>query len=221
VDRTEPGAQPSGWVTQPTPTPPGARDSDLNGVSCAAKTSCTAVGIFHNRAGRDRSLAEHWTGHRWSIQPTPKLRGASGSSLSAVSCPSTTTCTAVGLFHTWAGHELTLAERWNGKSWSIQPTPNPAEGSENPTLSSVSCATPTSCTAVGSFQNKAGRERTLAERWNGTSWSIQLIPKSGRATSDSLASVSCASVTICIAVGWSFDSAHGVVAPLAERWSGN
>jgi hypothetical protein len=41
-----------------------------------------------------QTLAEHWDGKRWTIQPTPSLSG--NATLLGVSCTSATACTAVG-----------------------------------------------------------------------------------------------------------------------------
>jgi hypothetical protein len=53
------------WTIQPTPNPAGA--NDLSGVSCSARTVCTAVGETYTRA----TLAERWNRTSWKIQPTP------------------------------------------------------------------------------------------------------------------------------------------------------
>ena len=60
---------------------------------------------------------------------------------------------------------VTLAERWNGASWSIQRTPSPG-GKNDSGLDSVSCASKTACTAVGGFTNHAGTTMALAERYS-------------------------------------------------------
>jgi hypothetical protein len=92
--------------------------------------------------------------------------------------------------------------------WSIQQAPKTTTFTfTNNELQSVSCASPTDCTAVGSctavahYNNRAGRELTLVERWDGTSWSIQRTPNPVRASKSSLTGVSCASPTVCTAVG--------------------
>jgi hypothetical protein len=54
--------------------------------------------------------------------------------------------------------EVTLAERWNGRRWSIERTPNPA-GAKASELEAVSCAPATTCTAVGHSDNLALVER--------------------------------------------------------------
>jgi hypothetical protein len=81
-----------------------------------------------------------------------------------VSCTSATACTAAG-FYSNATTTVTLAERWNGTTWSIQTTPNPTGGSGS-TLDGVSCASAKACTAVGGYNNGTTGV-TLAERWNG------------------------------------------------------
>jgi hypothetical protein len=57
---------------------------------------------------------------------------------------------------------VTLAERWNGSGWEIQPTPNPA-GATDLNLAGVSCPTRRACTAVGTYFTGTGIQLTLAE----------------------------------------------------------
>jgi len=200
------------WSIQSTPSPSGAKEAWLAGVSCASTTACTAVGRYENSSGAEVPLAERWNGTEWSIQSTPSPSGATHSILSGVSCPSTTACKAVGRYHNSSGKEVTLAERWNGTEWSIQSTPNPS-GAYGSSLASVSCVT-TVCTAVGQ-----GGSGTLAERWNGTEWSLQSTPNPSGSSSSPLESVSCASSSACMAVGYADPSSGGAVT-LAERWNG-
>src|SRR5689334_10055885 len=60
-------------------------------------------------------------GMRWSIQPTPRSDGPGWNVLSGVSCLTPTNCYAVGNQATVAG---TLAEHWDGSTWSIMSTPS-------------------------------------------------------------------------------------------------
>src|SRR6185437_10828999 len=139
--------------------------------------------------------------------------GARRSFLNGVSCTSATACTAVGSYQTRSGKHVTLAERWNGTTWSRQPTPNRATPPRS-ALAAVSCTSASACTAVGSsaVDNFGSNSVTLAESWNGTTWSIQPTPNGPNG--NFLAGVSCASPAACIAVGGSNDSA------LAEAWNG-
>ena len=132
------------WAIQPTPNLPGS-DSGLFGVSCVSAHACTAVG---HKGGADHvPLVERWNGTRWAIQATPTPDVHSGNELRGVSCPSATACTAVGDYN-GAAHSMTLAERWDGTRWAIQPTPTPDVHFGNE-LYGVSCPSVTACTAVG------------------------------------------------------------------------
>lgn len=64
---------------------------------------------------------------------------------------------------------LDLAEMWDGHSWTIQNPPTPT-GAISAWLSSVSCSSPTACTAVGEsrYDYPSGSVTMLAERWDGT-----------------------------------------------------
>ena len=194
------------WRIQPTPNPSGAAVSSLFGVSCTAPSACTAVGNSINQAGASQTLAERWNGTRWTIQPTPNPSHGGGF-LNGVACASTSACTAVG-----SSNAGTLAERWNGTRWAIQPTPNPAQGGGF--LTSVACPSASSCTAVG--VSNAG---TLAERWNGTRWAIQPTHNPAGAQFAFLNTVACPSAAACTAAGAYIDSS-GTFQTLAERWDG-
>ena len=212
------GATGPGWKIQSTPNPAGATGSLLYGVSCTAATTCTAVGDYQNSSGTHVTLAERWDGTTWAIQTTPNPSGAIASYLRGVSCTAATACTAVGHYYDSSGTDLTLAERWNGSSWTIQPTPNPS-GATYSRLYGVSCTAATDCTAVGFYLNSSGTEVTVAERWNGSSWAIQPTPNHTGATSSVLSGVSCTAATACTAVGY-YTNSSGTSLTLAERWNG-
>jgi hypothetical protein len=60
----------------------------------------------------------------------------------------------------------------------------------------------------------------LAERWDGTSWKVQIItPDPKGATASGLNAVSCTSATVCIAIG-DYTTSTGTSLTLAERWDG-
>ncbi len=205
------------WTIQASPNRVGASESELLSVSCPAVNWCVAVGSTDTSSvlAPGQLLAERWSGGRWSILRTPRPVAASGGFLASVSCVSRTSCAAVGAAQVGAGaaaHYVMVAERWNGASWTIQRTPNRAGANFNE-LQSVSCATANRCTAVGETGGGAVGEGALAERWNGTRWSIEPSAAAG-AVSD-LTGVSCPESTACVAVGLGTDDAA-----LTERWNG-
>ena len=108
-----------------------------------------------------------------------------------------------------------MAEVWNGSSWSPTPTPNPA-GATQIEVEDVSCSSASACTAVGSYSEPGGR-KPMALRWNGTAWSLQSVPVGSEDKSVELYDVSCFSdvtATSCVAVG------KKSTGPFAERWNG-
>jgi hypothetical protein len=144
----------------------------------------------------------------WTGTPTPNLDGAHLTGLPAVDCSSAYSCMAVGHAENGPapGYGVTIAERWNGTSWQIVPTPNPPGKSSS--LDGVSCPRPSVCFAVGS----SWPGFPLVELWNGTSWSIQPSPA---VPGGSLADVDCSGLLACTAVG------NADVGAFAERWEGS
>lgn len=153
----------------------------------------------------------------WQTQSLPVVQNGF---LSGVSCISATACSAVGNIGNPPGNQPTLAERRDGATWSVQPTPNPT-GAATSWLLSVSCTSPTACTAVGYYSTNIYHSSggTLAERWNGVSWTIQPTPNPAGAATSYLSGVSCTSPKACVAVGFSTVS-PGQYVTLVERWNG-
>jgi len=206
------------WSIQESPSPTGATQSVLEGVSCTSSTACTATGYFINSSEKIVPLAESWNGTAWSVQEPPSPTGAKASYLDHVSCISSTACIATGDFYNSADKIMPLAGSWNGTAWSIQ-EPSTPTGTTQSAFLGVSCTSSTVCIATGYFKNSAGKELPLAESWNGTAWSIQEPPIPTGATASHLSGVSCASSTACTSVG-QFTNSSGKEVPLAEIWNG-
>ncbi|MDQ6605038.1 MAG: hypothetical protein M3Z06_00650 [Actinomycetota bacterium] len=148
------------WTIQSTPAvAQGDNFTSLNAVSCAASLACTAVGAAGNASHGliTSTLAEAWRGHAWFVQPTFSL---GISALNGVSCTRPDACTAVGDDEA-APSVGTTIQRWDGREWVVQR--NPLDNAPA-TLSSVSCPTLQSCTAVGSSPTLT----TLVERYTGS-----------------------------------------------------
>ena len=207
------------WTVQEPPNPTGATKSTLKGVSCTSSTACTATGYFENSSGKEVPLAERWNGTSWTVQEPPNPTGATKSVLGDVSCTSSTACMAVGYFENSSKMWVALAESWNGTAWSVQEPPSPTGAKVEVVLEGVSCTSSTACTAMGHFKNSANTIVSLAERWNGTSWTVQEPPSPTGATFTFLKGVSCTSATACTAVGL-FQNSSNKEAPLAESWNG-
>ena len=185
------------WVGLPNPDPANVTFAFFDGVSCVSRQACVAVGQFErpDQFGVPfiGQYIESWNGKAWSIVPAPRT-GPADVVLNDVSCVSTSSCVAVGLFD-GGGPILarTLVERWDGKVWSVQASPNRGDFNE---LFRISCVSAMSCQAVGG--DDIGQ---LIEAWNGRTWSMVPIPGPARANTG-LRGVSCVSPTSCKAVGY-------------------
>ncbi len=152
----------------------------------------------------------------WTRQTTVNPSGFVAASLSGAACPGSTSCFAAGRWDDGSGVPTALLESWNGTSWS-RATPAIPSGSAGTDLAGVHCTTTSECTAVGNYDDGAGTQLPLIERWNGSSWALQSATVSG-AQAVYLTGVQCSSASICTAVGAYVDSL-GVQQTLALRWA--
>jgi hypothetical protein len=188
------------------PTEGGA---ELAHVSCIAATACEAVGWNAQVSGELRRLAEGWNGTEWNLQNSPLENQV----LHGVSCTSATSCEAVGTHGPFS-----RAEHWNGTTWAPQFPPGP-EGAKAAQLNAVACASATACEATGFYENASGVDLPLAERWDGTAWTIQSAPTPEGAKLTTLDDVSCPTAQSCRAAGH-YQNSAGVNVTLVETWNG-
>ncbi|MGN6216094.1 MAG: hypothetical protein ACTHN7_03930 [Solirubrobacterales bacterium] len=193
------------------PAPAGGSEVALKGVSCSSESACTAVGSYLLEGTR-KTLAYRWNGSAWSQQATLQpSEGSAESAMVAVSCPSASSCTAVG-----KAASKPFAESWNGSEWSLSPIVNPT-GATSAALQAVSCSAANACVATGGKHESS--EKTLVESWNGTSWTIVASPNPSEAANSELSSVSCLSSSSCLAAG-TYLSSSLKYKPLVESWNG-
>jgi hypothetical protein len=126
-----------------------------------------------------------------------------------------TACTAVGTYDV-PGSARTLAERWNGSTWTVQSTPAKVDG----VLYAVSCASATTCTAAGDGDIFPQGVFPVAEVWQHGKWSVQKTVNPPNSFFKQFNGVSCVSATDCRAVGGYINGSTGVSVPLAEAWNG-
>jgi len=211
------------WSSASIPTPPSGELSthSLYGVDCTKGDACTTVGYTYEPTEETSGipLAMRWDGSEWNAESVPSpVTGLGSAELFAVSCPSLTSCAAVG--SQWSlltGGEPMIAT-WNGSGWSLG-TPAAAAAKRQHTLVGVSCSSSTACIAVGR-DSGTSTSVPLAERLNAGKWAAQEVPLPSGMTEGWLESVDCVSASSCIAVGWSASTTEGP-SPLAEKWNGS
>lgn len=212
------------WTIQPVPLPAGALAGDLQAVSCASATACTAVGYYANSANSNVALAESWNGTSFAVKTLPLPAGTTTSILDDVSCSAapSTGCEAVGWnFRSGAEIARTMAEGWNGTKWSVQFTPTPRAASGGSYPDGMSCGSADSCTSVGEGLTSEGDLGIgWAQAWNGTKWSNQStrLPQGGIGGVLAADSCSLAPATACTAVGYYTNGSAFV--SYAEAWNG-
>ena len=119
---------------------------------------------------------------------------------------------------------MPLAERWDGTRWTILKTI--FKTLDDGVFNGVSCTTADACTAVGdaALQPPFDAVVALAERWDGSQWTIQNVPDpAGKAAgaTNKFEAVSCSSSTACIATGTDAPPPNEIFEPMAEGWDGN
>lgn len=200
--------------------------SSLAGVSCPAATTCIAVGSRTTATNAMLPFAQIWNGTSWTIQTVPNVSGSSGAQLKSVSCPSSSSCVAVGMFvDNTTGHTLALIETWNGTAWTALKAPEPA-GVTYASLNGVSCPATSPCLAVGGYATTVGAfspTRLLALKWDGVSWTVLTPTTPAGATAATFTGASCTSPTACEVVGGYTTTAGGTfpTTTLAETWNGS
>lgn len=211
-------ASAASWTAQSPVDPSGSVATALSGTACPASTACFAAGRWDDGSGVPTALLERWNGTSWS-QMTPAIpSGSAGTDLTAVHCTTTSECTAVGNYDDGTGTQTPLIERWNGSAWSLQSATAPS-GALGTYLTGVQCSSSSVCTAVGTYIDSLGVQKTLALRWASGRWAVQSTPNPSGFVSASLSSISCTSSTACTAVG-SWNDGSGQKA-LAMGWNGS
>lgn len=184
----------------PTPVPAdGDGPVTLHAISCPGPGTCEAVGI--DGVGRDVTASGAESQGRWTwsaARPDPgPLRG---SGLVGVSCASTSSCVAVGN-GAGAQAEVTWGAPARGTWRWRAPVTLSADGSGGGVLTAVSCASRTTCVAVGVDAASEGIVTVGTARGTAWAWTrpAALVPDA--TGSGGLWSVSCGSAASCVAVG--------------------
>ena len=106
--------------------PDAERRSDFDSFYglAASQGKAWAVGERLNAQYQDRALVEVWNGKSWSIANIPQP-GDVRDMLFAASALSPSDVWVVGDQESTRGIFQTLAEHWNGATWTVVPTPDP------------------------------------------------------------------------------------------------
>jgi hypothetical protein len=190
----------------------------LRAVTCPSTSSCIAAGTYMlGDHGRVLPGVAQWNGTKWTTTAVPVPPDPSGHGiLFGVTCATSTSCFVVGSYTT-NQRVRALIDHWDGKRWAFVARPRPT-GATSSELHAVSCASTSSCFAVGTTNISGRGIQTLAVRWNGARWSVTSTPSQNQARVNELDGVSCPTATNCFAVGTYIRGVQGP--PLVEHWNG-
>ena len=195
------------WSTVSAPTPSGANEIKMTGLSCTSANACMASGNTDSAKGSLQNwpagFAMSWDGAELKLTTSGLAEP-----FDAVSCSSGNRC--------YAGGDA-FGRRWDGSQWSaadfaIRP------GATQVTLADISCIDDDRCVAVGHEygpRNELGF-RPLVERLP-FAGSLQSTPDLPTKAEDELKQVSCPATETCLAIGR--DNAANVA--FVEHWNGS
>ena len=149
---------------------------------------------------------------------SPPSLGPAAAAFNGTAMTSPSDVWAVGALSSEFGTAIaTLAEHWNGSSWTIVSTPSPGLAPYfGDGLNSVAAVSSSDVWAVGQAGLSLGGESALIEHWDGTAWAVVPSPQ---VSSSTLTSVSATSSTNVWAAG-SYHTSQGYRA-LVEVWNGS
>lgn len=214
------------WKAVPSPNPGshcnGNSGNFLNAVAAIAPDDVWAAGFFFTCNALLKPLALHWDGTRWVAVRTPALNTNDNAALNGIVALATDNVYAVGYQPASNGAVLTLIERWDGKAWSVVPSPNAS--STGSLLSAVSANSPTDIWAVGnSVDAPTTSVQTLTEHFDGVQWKVVPSPNPLPKLfldQNVLLSVQAVSTNDVTAVGFIADASAQNTLTLVEHWNG-
>jgi hypothetical protein len=199
--------------------------ADFESVSCTSQGNCTAVGYFDNSSGDKEAFTMTMTNGEWqTAQPAEFGEGIQNETpvagFESVSCATPGNCTAVGNFENSSGDQEAFTMTSTNGEWQTAQPAQFEEDLQDESLSSyftsVSCATPGNCTAVGHFSNSSivSDAAFTMTSTDGEWQTAQPAVFDDEITSEypfaNFFSVSCASPGNCTAVGY-FENSSGYI----------
>jgi hypothetical protein len=199
------------WSSVKAPLPANAAadpDVVMESIACPSASSCTAAGYYTDSAGHEEGLLVAGSGKTWAVTEMPfpahSHPAANPDVLPyAVTCPSVSSCTAIGSYNSSSGLQGLLVTG-SGKTWTATKPPLPAnaDASAEVFLNGVACPTATSCLVTGTYSASIGGNQGMLLTGHGTSWTSREAPLPAHGLGVlSLGPATCVSVSACLVVG--------------------
>jgi PASTA domain len=186
----------------------------LHSVSCGSAGNCSAVGSYVAGSSVEglslNETAGSWARGVEAVLPANAVATNQEAYLNSVSCGSAGNCSAVGSYETSTDDREGLLLTETAGTWGtgVEPAlPANAATAQQGVLTSVSCASPGNCSAVGSYGHDTSSSDGVLLTETAGSWAtgvMATLPANADKTNQAelyLGAVSCPSAANCAAVG--------------------
>ncbi len=190
------------WSWTPTTELPNDASGagSLAAIACPSATTCLAVGADGNSVGIATVATATAGGWTWSPETTLLADSSGQGGLSAIACPSATTCVAVGSDGSLG---VAAGATGTGATWTWGPESAIELGAASAGLgglNGVACASAATCVAVGS-DNSDAVVTSGTRGATGWTWEPEQIVTPDASGGGELSAVACPSSAVCVAVG--------------------
>jgi len=218
----------------PHPTSNTTLPTDLVAVRCPAAGSCVATGDYIDDRGDTEAVVDTLSDGAWTAYRVPLPADASANPaayLWALTCQSPGSCLATGHYNDRHGQSRDFAATLAGGTWTVAPTPLPADASATQKwtlsqitgLTAVACQQAGACAAEGSYVARNGTLVGVIASLSGGTWTAARAPlPAGAAVAKQFAffdSAACPAPGTCFAVG-GYKAANGSTETMIETGAG-
>lgn len=206
----------SSWTAIKAPLPAGVppgRDADITSVTCISDNECAGAGTYSNEPGDDQGFLLWGSGRSWTAVEAPlpgdaAAEGTSGRtvSLSAIDCPTTHTCVAIGSYTDKVGYLRGVLLTGAGTTWTARSVPIPpgAFAPYGTAATAIACPSPDRCVVTGSYTDAYKYPHATLITGSRAAWHAADAPLPAGAIAgnpSNLGAVTCPSASTCVATG--------------------
>jgi hypothetical protein len=175
----------------------------VNSVGCTSSTSCVAVGQYTDGSNHYQAFVSVYNGSTWvDHKVAGALNVGNSADLNTVSCTSSTSCVAGGGYTDGSHHYQAFVSVYNGSTWVDHKVAGALNVGNYAVVSSVSCASRTSCVVGGVYRNNSKNTQAFVSVYNGSTWADLKVAGSLNVGGGAYVnSVRCTSSTSCVAGG--------------------
>jgi hypothetical protein len=175
----------------------------VQAITCPTSTMCAAVGQAEDASSHIQAMVATWNGTSWTDSAiATSLNAGNNASLTSVSCPTATFCVAGGWYTDGSTKQQALLATYSGGVWSAQEVAASQNANGFANVTSVSCAAASACVAVGFATASGSVRQAIVITGDGVTWTSAVTASTlNTAGSAQFNAVSCASATMCVAVG--------------------